>query len=941
MSRLFVLSLLSFTCLFTSAQGYWQQEVNYKIRVALDDEAHELHAFEEIEYINNSPYALEFIYMHLWPNAYKNNHTAFARQKVRDGSNEFYFANDEDRGSIESLDFEVDGETVAWIPNDEYIDVAKILLNTPLKSGGKVIIKTPFKVKIPKTFSRLGHVKQSYQISQWYPKPAVFDKEGWHPMPYLDQGEFYSEYGSFEVDITVPENYVVASTGVLQNDAERKWLLDRIDKYINEGTYIVSSTETKTLTYKQDKIHDFAWFADKNYNVIKGEVILPNSKKKVDTWYMYTSRFESSKEKALKDLRDATYYYSKYVGEYPYSSVTAVTGALGAGGGMEYPMITVTDPSAIIHEVGHNWFYGILGSDERSFGWMDEGLNSFFEEKTYEQQRLMDTIERRSIEEMSGIQRIFTNSQKYTSEALETRNLNQPVHYTSNGYHSANYFVQLYQKPVLLMRYLQDYLGEELFIACFHEYYDKWRFKHPHIKDMQYVFESVSGKDLAWLFQAIIEKNVSPMVKIKNIEKNKRGFDAHFISMTNTPIKVNLLNKNKEVESERWVEFKHGKTSIYYNTEGSGLSINDNNMVFRSRAGHYIRKDGILRKMKMPQLSIGFARDKVNRAGVGIIPSVGINSYDGFLTGLVFSNNSIRSKKINYTLMPMYGVKSEKLKGIGSLNYYYYPNRDFETLEIAAVTQHFANYRKYGLNVGYWSKVEMFDISWNTKIKFKSTFVETNVTSEVYQENILNTLEYKLYHKDAVREFKFYPTVGIYSDDNNNKTFTSSVELYGSLNFTENDIVSLRIFAGAMSKLDDQSYYYFGLSNGMDYTKDAYAYDRVGNNTHMNHSNGLDGGFRAFDATIGKSLITSNVTVDLPYIPFSIYGDVGVIKKELKWGSGLGVKVVNDLLEVHFPLIGSNFQSNSPSGGIDFFNNIRVMLKLPLKSVNEIAWDKI
>ena len=127
------------------AQNYWQQEVNYKIRVKLNDENQTLTAFEEIEYINNSPYTLEYIFIHLWPNAYKNNHTAFARQKVRDGSNEFYFADEEDKGSIAALDFEVDGKAVAWLPDEKYIDIVKLTLNKPLRSGERIIIKTPFK----------------------------------------------------------------------------------------------------------------------------------------------------------------------------------------------------------------------------------------------------------------------------------------------------------------------------------------------------------------------------------------------------------------------------------------------------------------------------------------------------------------------------------------------------------------------------------------------------------------------------------------------------------------------------------------------------------------------------------------------------------------------------------------------------------------------------
>ena len=119
----------------------------------------------------------------------------------------------------------VDSLRVQWHLVPELTDICKIILNEPLKQGDTIIITTPFHIKIPKgVTSRLGHIGELYQITQWYPKPAVYDRTGWHQMPYLDQGEFYSEFGRFEVSITLPANYVVGATGNLQNEEEMKWL---------------------------------------------------------------------------------------------------------------------------------------------------------------------------------------------------------------------------------------------------------------------------------------------------------------------------------------------------------------------------------------------------------------------------------------------------------------------------------------------------------------------------------------------------------------------------------------------------------------------------------------------------------------------------------------------------------------------------------------------
>ena len=199
---------------FSIAQNYFQQEVNFIINVKLDDVKNEFTADEKIEYINNSPSELTFIYMHLWPNAYKDNTTALYKQLLEEGNTQFYYAKEDEKGYIDQLDFKINGEIATWELLKDSIDICKLYLNKPLKSGEKIDITTPFHVKIPSgKISRMGNIGQSYQITQWYPKPAVFDNNGWNYIPYLTQGEFYSEFGTFDVSITLPKNYVLGATG--------------------------------------------------------------------------------------------------------------------------------------------------------------------------------------------------------------------------------------------------------------------------------------------------------------------------------------------------------------------------------------------------------------------------------------------------------------------------------------------------------------------------------------------------------------------------------------------------------------------------------------------------------------------------------------------------------------------------------------------------------
>ncbi len=234
MNRL-LLFFFVFSISLLNAQEYWQQEVNYTISVQLDDKNHTLTGDERFEYINNSPHQLNEIYIHLWPNAYANGETALAKQLYELGHNDLKVGPDSLKGSITGLDFKVNEVHVKWDYEPHHRDICIVQLTEPLMPGGKITVSTPFVVQVPSgNISRLGHIGQSYQITQWYPKPAVFDKNGWHHMPYVTQGEFYSEYGSFDVSITLPENYVVGATGDLQTASELAFLDELASKTAEE-----------------------------------------------------------------------------------------------------------------------------------------------------------------------------------------------------------------------------------------------------------------------------------------------------------------------------------------------------------------------------------------------------------------------------------------------------------------------------------------------------------------------------------------------------------------------------------------------------------------------------------------------------------------------------------------------------------------------------------
>lgn len=500
--------------------AYWQQQADYNISVALNDTEHSLTGTLELTYTNNSPDALSYIWFHTWPNAYSSDQTAFAKQILREKDGAERWQKLTDKGSMSGFDFTVDGTKAATEAHPEHKDIVKLLLPLPLAPGSKAVIKTPFYVKLPTYISRMGHLEQSYILCQWYPKPAVYDRKGWHPIPYLDMGEFYSEFGSFTVNITVPSAYVVGATGVMQNAEELKLYKEtgayNLTAKKNKKYEPLSAAPQKTLTYKGDHIHDFAWFADKDF-IIEYDTLQLAAGKTVDVFAYHPHYGNSLWEKSPSFIKDAVRHYSASLGEYPYPVVQAVEGPKNlSSGGMEYPMITlITSPDAdkerldavITHEVGHNWFYGILASNERDHAWMDEGINTYYQFR-YESSKyrgnsifgdaLPKELKAKPLEEFEAI---------VYGALSENLPMEKPIETAPGDFdNKEEYGIVVYIKTAVWMYILELTLGREKLDQAMKVYFDNWKFKHPYPEDLQQVLEKESGADLDKLFTLLKEK---------------------------------------------------------------------------------------------------------------------------------------------------------------------------------------------------------------------------------------------------------------------------------------------------------------------------------------------------------------------------------------------------------------------------------------------------
>jgi hypothetical protein len=520
MKKLMLLLVLFIGFRSIAQSNYWQQYLRYSIDVQLNEKEKSITGLETIIYKNNSPETLTYIWFHIYPNAYKDQSTALFQQ-IRNDARRKDKLNKYSGGSISNLAFTVNGTTATTEPhpNKQYIDIIKLVLPQPLQKGDSVTIATPFKVQLPSYFSRSGFADNEFMICQWYPKPAVFDKDGWHEMPYLDMGEFYGEYASYKVNITVPSQYIVSATGVLQTPYE-------ITSYKTIGgfnttnrtktkprLYVPLSGEpNKTLRYYADSVPDFAWFADKNF-IIEYDTVQLSSGKVIDAFTYYHPGSNKLWTNSIDYVKDATRRYSDWIGDYAYPVVQAVEGPKNnMSGGMEYPTVTlITSPDAkperldavITHEVGHNWFMSMLGSNERNHAWMDEGMNSYYQFR-YEAEKYRSN----SIfgDKIPASVRQFNQNDFLAAVygSLMGIPIQPAVATPSAGFATTDdYGLTSYVKAAQWMYLLEQAIGIEKVDKAFQHYFSLWRFKHPQPSDMKAAFEQSIGADLSKFFSLL------------------------------------------------------------------------------------------------------------------------------------------------------------------------------------------------------------------------------------------------------------------------------------------------------------------------------------------------------------------------------------------------------------------------------------------------------
>ncbi len=491
MKKFLIVSLIisSFHFSAIAQPDRWQQRVKYTMNIDMNVLTNQFAGKQKLEYTNNSPDTLTRVFYHLYFNAFQPGSMMDTRSRRQGtmnggGSRPDWDQRVKDRilnlkpdeiGYQKIISLKMNGRPQTFKMLETILEVK---LDKPILPRSKVVFEMEFQAQVPLQVRRSGRdnptSKVRYSMSQWYPKICEYDYEGWHPTPYVGR-EFYGVWGDFDVSISIDKKYILGGTGYLQNPNQIGY------GYENAGAKVIRPAGDKlTWRFIAPNVHDFMWAADPDYIHVSRKL---KDSLTVHVLYKATNATAKQWEDLLDMAQKALPYIEKTFGTYPYKQFSFIH---GGDGGMEYPMATLCiGPGAALHEWMHSWYYGMLGTNESMYPWMDEGFTQYAEE------RISAWLDNKTT---------FAQADNYASYYQLVKSGKEEPMTTHADHYNTNfaYSVASYSKGSVFLEQLGYIVGAPVRDRILLEYYKQWRFKHPNAADFLRIAEKVSDMKLDW-----------------------------------------------------------------------------------------------------------------------------------------------------------------------------------------------------------------------------------------------------------------------------------------------------------------------------------------------------------------------------------------------------------------------------------------------------------
>jgi len=544
MTRLFSTLTFMICSYFAVAQaGNWQQRVAYKMEVDMNVNTNRFTGTQRLAYWNNSPDTLQRVFFHLYFNAFRPGSMMDVRSR-RQGTMQVGRGVDWDgrvKDRIINLKPEEYGEqTVKVLKMNGRVQqliahetILEVILNHPILPKSKVVFDLQFEGQVPLQVRRSGRDNPTsgvrYSMSQWYPKICAYDEAGWHPTPYVGR-EFYGVWGNFDVKISIDKRYILGGTGYLQNPQQIGYGYELPGQIVERP-----AGEKLTWHFVAPQVHDFMWAADPEYihRTLKIRDSIPATKTSsaipaltLHLLYKATNEKAENWEKILSDAARALPFIEKHFGRYPYKQYSFIH---GGDGGMEYPMSTLLiGPGAWLHEWMHNWYQGVLATNESLYAWMDEGFTTFAED------RISAFLESDQSFAHAGSYRGYLSLAKSGREEPLTTHAD---HFNTNSAYSA----AAYAKGAVFMEQLGYITGASVRDQILLDYYDKWKFRHPTVQDLVRISEKRSGLKLDWYKEYWVNSVKTIDYAIDSLWEEKGSTQVRLKRIGLMPMPIDLL----------------------------------------------------------------------------------------------------------------------------------------------------------------------------------------------------------------------------------------------------------------------------------------------------------------------------------------------------------------------------------------------------------------
>ena len=970
-----------------SAQ-YFQQEADYDMRARLDPAEHTIAVEGTLTYTNHAPHALDSVALHLWANAYANRDSPFGQQLLRLGRTDFAFAADEALGGYRELQFSTDAGLTARYDNPELIWLTP---SRPVGPGESLRVDFSYELRVPRTFSRMGRSQDTYALTQWFPKPAVYDATGWHTMPYLDAGEFFSEFGDYVVEVTVPSNGIVAATGQLTNDEgirarERRLAATHAEPLIVDSLRYDADASV-TFRYAATGVHDFAWFASPAFRIRVDTADLVRGPTPAFAYFPGRSA-EGRWDSAAAFLARAVAFADSVVGPYPYPQISAVRGPLGTGGGMEYPMITVIGGTGssrsldqvLAHEAFHNYFQGHLASNEREHAWMDEGLTSWLEGRYMDQyyppeDALLGGFVPGFLKPRTPVGTDYLIHAGLAAARRHPAPDTHPDSLNSIGYGYAAYF-----QPNLLFDLLDERLGGDVLEARLRDYYAAWGGRHPGPRDLQ---TSLGGKSVSWLFDDLLLDNALPNYSLESVT---RTADSVTLTVTNSggatsPLGLAFAGSAGEYGAVRWIDGFAGRRTLTIPAPPDARHVAIDPLALTpevDRSDNYYRLGGGLApKLEPLGLSPLTNFNVGDRNVVNLVPALGYNYADGLLPGVGLHNYSLLNRGTRFYLFPQIALRDASLNGVAGLKHSWYRDdarwREVQ-LSVEGRSYHYHFDEVYDYNDRF-ARVTVGGevllaaapgLPLDRRVGLRGHFVRQRYATGIdaaaglFREDTrgygIAEADYVQDRNDALRPYRW--EVSAQAGEGFARV---SSALSAGLRYNEGpNFVRARVFAGAFVHHDEPEVRALLLPNGLtgfleqqyDYTFEEFIVDRSG---ASQQTFTRDGSLSlpyplpvlGSDSWLASATVTVDAPLNLPAIELQAYLDAALYPDSrpdasgtvLPVTGGIRLAVLDGLAEVSLPLLNNAFVRESLPFNIaepDYWDRVAFRFRLGVANVDEL-----